>query len=103
MKRRTTKKYPSNRKTISLITEQGIIAWEHLSSKYNMSELIEDYVIYKARMISTKPFQPLTDRQMEMNVKSRQFILDAKFQKENKNIEQITEEANKILKEEQRE
>jgi hypothetical protein len=100
MKRRIHRKSFYTKRCFSLITEQGNTAYDYLKTNFNMSELIEDYLIYKAKHIANKHLRPLSIEEIDSKERRRQWILHQK--NSNKSLEQITKEANELLKQEKK-
>lgn len=96
MQRRPNKKSVYERKTFSFITKDGLAAYNFLKDKINLSEMVENYFIYKATAISSKKVK--IDNRL-LNEKKRQFIL-GQLKSKNKTLGQITKQANELLKQE---
>ena len=75
MRRKTNQFY--TRKSFSLISEQGVAAYNFLKDiNENISEIIENHLIFMASKYKTKEDKILSDEEKKLRAEQRSYILN---------------------------
>ena len=111
MRRQTNKYY--TRKSFSLISEKGVAAYNFLKAiNENISEIIENHLIFVASKYKTKEDKILSDEDRELRAEYRSYILNQgkigqyqsksfddwlDFKEKEKNMLRLKDVVNKII------